>query len=612
MYTNEQKKIINHKKGAAFVIAGPGTGKTHVSCARVKELIENGESAKKITSLTFSEAAADNMKLRLKEKFNVDNVDCLTTHGFGLKFITRHWEKLGFSASPKVNKNELARLLEIIVKEVAANNNAQAKNLRTAVYEKMKKNNSSLIKRDENLSPLVTEVLSRYKETKLRKNWVDFADMLKLPTQLLRNNNNILEEIGMTIDHLLVDEVQDMKMEECQLLFYLAKQAKSAVLVGDIKQLIYQFRGANSSGLSKLEKHLKPVKYHLTQSFRVPCKMLSLINAIGADINNDPILTSKKQGFSPCIFHSVDNDEQVKFIAKKINLLLGKGVAANDIAILGRTRRSLILFKNALQTKGIDSIETYCCSKEEPIKILKSLMFIAKWKYKCKEPDKQTFKPVNALKRVLEISGLSEEIQKELHKSISDNGWDSLAVSKECGDSIYRNILTLRRAVGTAALASPESGIQILIDAIKPFVGIKFGKNEKQIIIRDYSLIKTSVRNCKTWSDINFKALPKTYHKSGIELSTCHGAKGKEWKYVFIINMVDGEFPFYFTMKKVRLDEELRLFYVAASRASRKLYIVQSPVHIRTYGKDRQINITTKESKSIFVKHYASTLKLLE
>jgi DNA helicase-2/ATP-dependent DNA helicase PcrA len=580
----------------------------------VRHLLNSGVFAEKITVLTFSKAAALNMAHRLEKQFDVGGVECLTTHAFGLKIIMDHWLDLGFSACPKVMIKQSGRQLGFIIKKVAASNKVDFKKLLNDAKAANKDGKSGQAGQGKGImSKSVAEVLMRYQKSKLRKNWVDFADMLDLPTQLLKDNPDILKKVGLGIAHLLVDEVQDMKDKECQLLYYLAKHSKSAVLVGDKKQNIYKFRGADPSCLRKLEKYLKPVEYHLTESFRLPFKMLALVNAIGADINDDPKLTSSRQGYSPQFFRSANNDEQSEFIVRKVQSLLARGVMANEIAILGRTRRHLIMVKNALTQNGIASVETYCGSKGLPVKLLKALIWIAKWKAKAPKRGKHPFKPVNALTRVLKTSGLPKLTQEVLHEAICDEGWDLLhAPKKEHGDTVYRKILALRRAVAAAATLCPESGVQLLIDAIKPFLANKFGKNEKLIVVRDYSLIKTAVRGCMTWADVRVKELPVTYNNSGVELSTCHGAKGREWRYVFMINVVDGEFPFYFKEVDVKLDEELRLFYVAVSRSSKQLFIIESPVHKNNYAKGSKKYPTNLELKSTFVADYGSKLKSIK
>ena len=619
MLTKEQQKIVNHKEGAALVKAGPGTGKTHVLCNRVNHLVTDVDvSADKILLLTFSTAAALNMRTRLKEQFDIDNIKCSTTHAFGLSVVMEYWSELGFKTKPTVKNHGLRRRLANIVKTVAKQNKVEQKTLYQAVYQAVHDGmRHHQIKAESKLSKFVVEAVRRYNNIQMKKSWISFADMLSLSTQLLKDNPAILKKVTASIRHLLVDEVQDFSKKECQLIYYLAKHAESSVLVGDIKQSIYGFRGADLKYVQKLQGSLKPDSYHLTQSFRVPRQMLALVNAIGSDINNDPKLTSLNRGSYPCLFRSENNDVQSDWVVCEIKKLLDKGVNAKDIAILGRTRRSLVLLGNVLIKNSISVVESYGESKGIPVKVLKALMLITKWKSRAPRQGNHRFTPIKALTRVLQYSGLPEELQEELLNGVCDEGWDSMRLPKRSinlsarvSDKHYRPVLALRKAVEAAALVSPEAGTQLLIDALKPILRRVFGKKEMLIIARDFSNIKVMLRHYKAWAELVIKKLPTLYNIAGIELATCHGAKGKEWPYVFLINVVDGEFPCFFNKKDLKVDEELRLLYVAVSRASKKLFIVESPVHRFVYTKKSQKYTSNLEAESRFITRYGSNMKV--
>ena len=158
------------------------------------------------------------------------------------------------------------------------------------------------------------------------------------------------------------------------------------------------------------------------------------------------------------------------------------------------------------------------------------------------------------------------------------NGWDSLTVAKKTGGSerLYRGIKNLKEVVIKASGLEPEAGTQLIIDAVSPFIRHRFGK-ETAFIKRDLAKTTVLMRVYNIWSKVDLNDIPLAYSTSGISLSTIHGAKGQEWKYVFLINVVEKYLPFYF-MGKTDLDEERRMFYVAITMASEKLYIIHSPV----------------------------------
>jgi len=149
MLTKEQKKIINHTKGSAVVKAGPGTGKTHVLCCRVKHLKNMGVPPENIVLLTYNKDAADNMKARLAEQFNIDNVRCSTIHSLCYDIVRKYWPQLGFTAEPKMKDNLLKIRRTILIQRVASRYHINQKELKKAVY--------SVINEDEKISPIKQE-----------------------------------------------------------------------------------------------------------------------------------------------------------------------------------------------------------------------------------------------------------------------------------------------------------------------------------------------------------------------------------------------------------------------------------------------------------------------
>jgi DNA helicase-2/ATP-dependent DNA helicase PcrA len=611
MMTKEQQNIVTHGKGSAFVVAGPGTGKTHVLCTRVQHLVERKADPERILLLTFSNAAALDMKTRLVKQFDISGVQCSTTHAFGLSIVMEHWSVLGFTVQPSVNIKLRNERLATWITKVATKRKVTESELRQLVRAKINGVRDRMID-SRRLQEAADEVIKSYQRGKQTNNVIDYQDMLNLSIQLFKKQPDVLVEIRRSIQHLLVDEVQDMTERECQFLYFLGRKAKSSVFVGDKKQCIFKFRGANPMALNKLEKRLKPVVYHLTESFRVPMQMLPLVNAIGADINNDPELTSNRKGFVPRFFCSADNDQQSDFVVREIRRLLEKGVSADEIGILGHTRRSLTLLAHALKMNGIERVLKYSTSNGGPVKVLKALMRITKWMALIEKDEVPAPVPAKALTILLENIGLPDVVQQELYSAICNKGWHSLkAPRKEFGDTHYRKILVLRKAVEKAATLNlnPESGTQILIDALRPFMGDKYGKREKLDIACDLSAVKIAMRGVRTWCDVHSNMLPTTTRSDlGVELVTCHGAKGKEWKYVFVINVVEGEFPFYFN-NQTKLKEERHLFYVAASRASKQLFIVQSPVNKNSYARGSKKWPSDLKKESTFIRDYGLMLR---
>lgn len=400
-------------------------------------------------------------------------------------------------------------------------------------------------------------------------------------------------------------------------------------MVGDPKQAIYKFRGSDLTCWHKLEDLLskrfgsKLRYYCLTKSFRVPEQATGLVNAVAADINDDLPLISDRQGFVPRLFKAESNDQQSAFVAKVIKKLLAKKVDPEEIAILGRTRKTLYSMKSHLSHLGIAAVEDYRKSRATTEKVLRALIRITKHFARNLNNPETSIPPENSWYRLVNYLGLPEEIGDCVYDNVYVNGqgWGAFTVPKKIGGSerLYRGIKNLKETVVKAAALEPEAGTQLLIDALSRFIHHRFGK-ETALIKRDLSETTITMRAYNSWTEIDLNTIPLVYSKSGVQLHTIHGAKGKEWKYVFLINVVDKYLPFYFNGKS-DLDEERRLYYVAITRASERVTIIHSPVIGTSFPAKRkttkgdpkrgkQVEVLKKVSP--FISSYQNHMKLVK
>lgn len=609
--TKEQIKIIAHAQGPAIVKAGPGTGKTQTLCQTIKKLVDQGCCPENIQVLTFSKVANKNFKDRLGNDPRYSKVRASTFHSFGLRIIKENWRAFGFSMRPNfISKKNLEIELDNIVGKIAVERGIRKVDLRKSVDKAFVQRNKNTIKSKSTLPKAAAVAVKELQNYKLINNFVDYEDMLNLVAERLERDPDLVVKAAATIEHLLVDELQDISDREVKLIYNLAKRVRSTLMVGDQKQAIYKFRGSDLKCWSKLEALLskKLRHYSLTKTFRLPEQALPLVNAVAADINDDLLLTSDRQGFVPHLFIAESNDEQSAFVAKEIKKLLARGVDPKDIVILGRTIKTLYSIKNHLSHLGIDAVEDYRKSRATTEKVLRALIRITQCLARSLI-NKDTFiLPKKSSYKLVKYLGLSEEIVDKVYGYVMEKGWNSLRVPKKAceKEGIYRGINSLKETVVKAAALEPEAGTQLLIDALSPFIHHRFGK-EKALIKRDLSETTIKMRAYNSWSEVDLNKIPFAYSKSGVQLYKIHGAKGKEWKYVFLINVVEKYLPFSFN-GNCDLDEERRLFYVAITRAIKRVYIIHSPV-IGTAHRNKGKQIKTYDKESAFISSYQEYMK---
>lgn len=616
----EQMRAIEGKEKHKQIIAGPGTGKTKLLEYAVQHLLRKGSSADSILVLAYSKTDANNMADRLDKKLGIKDVQCSTNHAFGLKIIMKYWQEIGFAKKPTVKTKAAWARQNAVLKNATKGlrNKADKTAVKKAVRQALKNpkllrtanENAQVEKRINQVIVACECILSKRKA----QNWVTYDDMIDLPLQLFQQRPDILRQVAQDVRHVLVDEAQDISMQEAQFIYLLAKNAQSSMIVGDPKQSIYGFRGATPECLEKLHNKLDATTYHLTASFRLPKQVLRLVNAVGSDINDDPHLTSQLSGYQARFVKLDNTDDQAKFLEAKIRMLLDHGVHPSEIAILGRRWRSLALLKNTPVFAELPIDQSFKRSKDTPDLVLLALIRITKWWAMKPKRGDHPFTLPKSLRRVLKYCGLSKKRRRDVIRQVIEGGWDKLKVPTKWGKPLNRNITGIRKAVKTAATLSPESGVQLLIDAIKSNIKNHL-KNDGLRILSEWGKIKVQLREYENWSSVTSKSLKlPVYHESGIEMLSVNAAKGSEWSYVFLIDFVNSEFPLYFHKDHLDMDQERRLFYVALTRTKKKLTIIQSPVYREHFngGKNRNKKDSNLLNKpSVFTKRYRSKMKVV-
>lgn len=605
--TAEQRQIKNHSKGIALIQAGPGCGKTQTLIMFIKNILKSGVRSKQVLVLTYSNSTVLDFKSRLKaEKIRgADHIDVMTFHAFGNSVIKENWSLLGFASDPKVKTENYRsnKLIDLVATKHGVNNKELTKAFHTHCY------GNSTVKPTE-LKKALSELLKLHQKHKQRRGIIDFDDMQRLPLQLFKNPD-ILGEVAGRYSCLLVDELQDINGLQAKLLELLAPNIETTIMVGDKKQMIYGFRHAAPKHCDSLIKKLNPQVFHLTETFRCPHKAIPMINAVAANICDDKPLVSNQKGLKPALYTFADVDEQADFLAKKIHQLTGKGVNLSDIACLSRINRTLESLKLALDARGIPCIE----SKANPedvkaaFRIIRELLRIAKW-----ETNKKKYTaPEKAIRHIIKTL-LIDGDGKQLVHQILKNGWTALKVPSK-PDNKYRLVLNIRKAVISAAQCTDiEQAVQIIIDCITPIINKRFQSFKRQIL-RELSGIKVAVRGT-TWAGLKISDIqPTIASNEGVFLSTAHGSKGREWKCVFLIHVVEGEMPHHMSRNnEIKLQEERMLFYVAITRHSKKLYILQCPTtkaHFKNRGGQHKYKSEVFNGESSLITPIKKYLKLI-
>lgn len=333
----QQQKAINILEGSVMLLAGPGTGKTYTVIQRIEHMLANGVKPSSILCLTFSDAAANEMRQRLIKKMGViaSNVDIYTYHSFcndiiktfpsqfemasGVRlikdtekiklmrdcidelelkyFIPTRGDKYFFTKkfiehieklkSKRLNKKEyldfietnptmLPRITEL--KLEIAEREARKEMRNKCRYDEIAKIENNIEKAKE-----LWDVYALYVSKMLNNNLIDFSDMINFVLDEFEKDKEFLKEVSNKYKYFLVDEYQDTNDLQNSIIFNLVdgNNEKNIFVVGDDDQIIYGFQGARIDSIENfLTKYLETEVICLKESNRSTQSILDFSHAV--------------------------------------------------------------------------------------------------------------------------------------------------------------------------------------------------------------------------------------------------------------------------------------------------------------------------------------------
>lgn len=571
-----QKEAVYIKEKNVLVVAAPGSGKTTVIINRVNYLVnELKVRLGNIIIITFTRAAADNMRNRYKNVFNKEIAPFFGTfHGLFYKILLREGFNISIisgGVSHRIIKSVLSKYSDEVsedkIKE-ALNNISFFKTSLKAIEEF----------KPTMAKDIFIECLQKYEEYKSKNGIWDFDDLSVKVISLLRDNPNILLKYRELFKYILVDEFQDC--DELQIQFLkMINQENSLFAVGDEDQCIYSFRGSKPEYMVRFDEIFpKAKKIYLSINYRSNENIVEVSKEVikNNKSRNDKVINSYKDSIGVIKFtrpydEKIQGDEIAGIIEKSIDDL-------SDNAVLYRTNmeaRSMIdtftrrRIPFVLLDKGYNFFEHFIC---------KDILSYLKLSINIK--DKESFLAIiNKPFRYVSKSNL-----EYIRNSLEDKSpFDILIDKKDTPpyqakklDELRRDILYLNKLSLSGAIQYIVSGLNY-IDYLKEY-GERYNQSIEELedIIEEFKSaadgLKTIIELLGHVERVKEKIEESKEVQEGVILSTIHGVKGMEFKNVFIINATEETIPHKSSMDE-NIEEERRLFYVGITRAIDNLYI---------------------------------------
>ena len=609
---NQREAVVN-TEGPTLVIAGAGSGKTRVLTYRIANLLSKGVPAYRILALTFTNKAAREMQKRIATlvgQGNASNLWMGTFHSIFSKILRVEAEHLGYTSNFTIyDSQDSKNLIKSIVKDLRLDDKVYKPNDVLGRISMAKNNlvvaqayaqSAKIVAADQAAKkPMITEIYKYYQLRCRQSDVMDFDDLLLQTNILFRDFPEILEKYQKKFDYILVDEYQDTNYSQYLIIKKLAEQHKNICVVGDDAQSIYSFRGARIENILNFRNDYPGYKLcKLEQNYRSTTTIVDAANSI-ISRNKEQIpkktFSENEEGDKIRVMKAMSDKEEGFQVAQEIfRISQNEQAEFNDFAILYRTNAQSRIMEEALRKRNI------------PYKIYGGLSFYQRKEIKdllaylrltVNQHDEEAWKriinypkrgigdtTVDKLKEVAlkynasiwtvlcnlnKVPGVvsAATAAKLTHFRQLIEGFTELAKEENAYDTTYRiaktsGIIDDLSADDTPEGVSRKENIQELLNAVKDFSETAYneGRDDKLPSFLEGVALLTDQDSEK----------PEDNNK--VTLMTIHSAKGLEFENVFIVGMEEDLFPAQQSAyTPAALEEERRLFYVALTRAEKKV-----------------------------------------
>lgn len=618
-----QREAVVNTEGPVLVIAGAGSGKTRVLTYRVAHLLVKGIPAHTILALTFTNRAANEMKERIIRIVGEATARYLwmgTFHSIFARILRTESQALGYPANYSIyDAQDSKNLIKEIIRELNLDEQvykpaevlgriSSAKN--NLITAPMYAGDPRIAETDRNRGrPWVAEIYKRYAARCFKAGAMDFDDLLVNTYLLLRDFPEILHKYQDQFKYILVDEYQDTNYVQYAIVKKLGERHKNVCVVGDDAQSIYSFRGARIENILHFKNDYPGYRlFKLEQNYRSTQNIVNVANSLIAknrDQIRKTIFSRNEPGEKITVVRTLTDTEEGFVVANAIQDIHYETKAPySEFAVLYRTNAQSRIFEETLRKKNIP-YRVYGAVSFYQRKEIKDLL--AYFRLVSNPADDEALKRIinypargigkTTLDRLITLSNQREiPIWKVITTgAINDAGLNRGITGKiEAFTGMICSFMEKKQKAGAYELAmeiasetgilkelyhydSPEEfsryeNLQELLNGIREFA--EAAENEgKPAMLENY------LENVSLLTDLDTDTADE---HNRVKIMTVHSAKGLEFDYVFVAGMEEDLFPSHMSVSTQReLEEERRLFYVALTRARKRVQISYAGTRFR-------------------------------
>lgn len=606
---NERQRLaVTHGDGPLLVIAGAGSGKTKTLAHRVAHLIASGTPPERILLLTFTRRAAEEMLKRAASAIStegqtVSRVWGGTFHAFANRILRIYADSVGLAREFSViDRTDAEDFLNVIRHELGLDRKGRRfprKATCMDIYSRRVNSSDDLrtvlmmhypwcLEWEDDLSGL----FRAYVERKQSQSVLDYDDLL-LYLYYLLEEPRFAAAIGGRFDHILVDEYQDTNRIQAEILRRLRIDKRNLMVVGDDAQSIYSFRSATVRNILDFPSEYQGTTVvTLDQNYRSLQPILETTNSIIAQANErytKDLWATRGTGQRPQLITCIDEAHEDEEVISRVLEHYEQGIPLRQQAVLFRAASHSASLELALTRKNIP-FHKYGGLKFLETAHVKDMVSILRI---VQNPRDQI-----AWFRVLQLmSGIGPATAGEVFQHVATHGYDATSVTSFAAPAAAREELGrlghLMARLARLSAPIPAATMEHVRDFYVPLLKKNYENPEpREADIVHLEQLATGYTSLESFLDdlvldppisTSDLAGPPVRDEDWLVLSTIHSAKGLEWDAVYLIHAADGCLPSDMsTGTKEEVDEELRLTYVAMTRARDFLYVLWP---LRFYGK---------------------------
>ena len=600
----EQLAAVTAEQGPLLVLAGAGSGKTRALTFRIAHLINQRQVyPSRILALTFTNKAAQEMKDRLYELVGsgASSIWMGTFHSIAIRILRSHFAEIGLSRDFVIyDAADQRTLVSQVMKELNFNTEKYPPKMVRSLISQAKSQMIRLSDYPEYLEEFFHPVFKRYEERLKEAEAMDFDNILLHLARLFDQHDDIRRHYSDKFFEVLVDEYQDTNRVQYHIVHQLTRDRSNLVVVGDVDQSIYGWRGADIRNILEFQKDFPGARViKLEQNYRSTNHILQLANAVIENNANRPakhLWTDQGDGDKVILYHAETDHEEAEFIAQDISRRVQEGAALKDMAILYRTHAQSRLLEERLRYWGL------------PYQIVGGLKFFDRKEIKdvlaylrvlINPKDDLSFQRIIAVPR----RGLGDKFMEELGRIARG---EELSLFEAAQYALENDILAPRQRNALAPFIGLfenlrseldtsdayeitrriliDSGYQKMLEDSKQLEDQTRLENIGELLNDVLAYSQKENGSLEEYLiDISLLAeIDEMEDQPAITLMTLHSSKGLEYPQVYLCGLDDNIFPSYLSKEEPDgMEEERRLCYVGFTRAMKQLVLTRADKRFR-------------------------------